>query len=54
MVTQHETVEGNDSESSQHGMEQNLTECWTQSPRDKGQSKPLMSASEVTTAEIDL
>lgn len=49
MVTQHEIVEGNDSESSQHGMEQNLKEYWIQNPRDKGQGKLLMNPDEVTT-----
>lgn len=49
MVTQHEIVEGNDGESSQHGMEQNLKEYWIQNPGDKGQGKLLMNPDEVTT-----
>lgn len=48
MVTQHETVEGNDTESSQHGMEQNLKEYWIKNPRDKGQGQLLMNPNEVT------
>ena len=48
VVTQHEIVEGNDSESSQHGKEQNLKEYWIQNPRDKGQGKLPMNPNEVT------
>jgi len=48
-ITQHEIVEGNDSESCQYGMKQNLKENWMQSPRDKGQVKLLMNPKQVTT-----
>lgn len=48
MVTQDEILEGNDTESSQHGMEQNLKEYWIKNARDKGQGQLLMNPNDVT------